>query len=696
MTRRLLIVSSIRWDYLWQRHQAFAVAAAQDGWQVDFLPPHPRNLRQIATFPLRRLRGGLLTQSHEAPPPNLRVLGPKAWLTPWRLGPYDVAIVYLPDAFTEGLLRASRTKRVVYDAVLDWASVPRTWFPPLGWRRSERRLSALPEGVVTTDAPGMADLLRARGIPARVVLPAADDAFVQTAGPRFDERQPRALYFGSVRAELDIDALTALHAAGVPVDVIGRAEDRQLESQLVAHGITIQPPLPVKELAALAATYRVLVLPYRGDRAQSLMPAKFWNCAATRSWVIAKGLTLPEVPNVIATATNDEFVTAAQRALTAPPPEAGTTPSWKMRWREILHFTEMESTSTPAGVTRKRLLVISSIPWEFLWQRHQALSLAAAAAGWDVDFKQPSRRSFRGIVPTVWRKLGTALGRRPGAVSGATPDREPVPHINILRPRERTSRGYDLALVYVPFISSEWLLDYSRPLNIVYDAVVDWSAVPPEWHPPVGWRSSERRIAARRNSVVSTDTPGMQKILARRGIEAHVVYPAADAPFLALARDNFHERLTRALYFGAIREEVDLDILSVLKEGGVAVDIVGPVDDAVQEELDRRGLIVQPSVSVDAVAALAGQYRVLLLPYRGARSASIMPAKFWNCVASGAWVVTSGLAHTPDLPCVVKADTGNILDAVQSAFARPPETLSHQLPSWAERWTEMTSLIPHQ
>ena len=46
-----------------------------------------------------------------------------------------------------------------FDAVLDWASVPRTWFPPIGWRSSEQRLAELPRSAVTTDAPGMAATL---------------------------------------------------------------------------------------------------------------------------------------------------------------------------------------------------------------------------------------------------------------------------------------------------------------------------------------------------------------------------------------------------------------------------------------------------------------------------------------------------------------------------------------------------------
>lgn len=344
--RSLLIVSSIPWDHLWQRHQALAVAAATDGWQVDFLQPRPRNVRQALSYPFRRIRGNRLAQAHGTPARGVHVLGRRAWLSPRSHPPYDLAIVYLPDALTEWFLRRNGTARVVYDAVMDWAAVPRSWFPPIGWRASEKRLAKLPGASVMTDAVGMADLLQTRGMPARVVPPAADEAFIDTTGPEFEERRLGVLYFGAVREEVDVAALIALKQSGVPVDVIGRAENATLEGQLGAHGIAIRAPLPVDELAAEAVTYRVLVLPYRGERARALMPAKFWNCVATGSWVVAKGLTLPQLPNVVTTSATQDFVSAVRAGLETPPPGNPTAPSWESRWQQVLELSGVTAVGT--------------------------------------------------------------------------------------------------------------------------------------------------------------------------------------------------------------------------------------------------------------------------------------------------------------------------------------------------------------
>lgn len=337
-TRRLLIVSSIRWEYLWQRHQALAVAAAEDGWQVDFLQPHPRTFRQVLSFPFRAVTRDT-TQArpeHPEPPAGVTILGRREWLRPRGHPAYDAAIVYLPDRVTEAFLRRNGTRRVIYDAVVDWDAVPSTWFPPTGWRGSERRIAAWQHAAVTTDAEGMARVLAGRGLPADVIAPAADDEFLQVSPVLPGQRSRRALYFGSVRPEVDVPALVALRRAGVEVDVIGPV-DAEFRAQLADAGIVMKDPVGLGELAALAAAYQVVLLPYRGDRAGTLMPAKFWNCVATGAWVVCLGLETPSLPTVLATGTTEEFVAAVRTAMATDVELVRTTaPTWHARWGQML------------------------------------------------------------------------------------------------------------------------------------------------------------------------------------------------------------------------------------------------------------------------------------------------------------------------------------------------------------------------
>ncbi|MBK9696318.1 MAG: hypothetical protein IPO80_02570 [Propionibacteriaceae bacterium] len=238
---------------------------------------------------------------------------------------------------TESFVLRNGVRKVIYDAVLDWSTVPSDWFPPLGWRSSERRIAGWAHSALATDAEGMALVLADRGYFAEVVPPAADDAFVEAENVADVDRKPRALYFGSVRPEVDVRALVALRSSGVDVDVVGPVADSDLRTQLVEAGIKVGVPIGVAELACLAATYRVIVLPYRGERASTLMPAKFWNCVATGAWVVCKDLETPRLPTVRTTHSTEDFVTAVLEALDTPVEQSRSeSPTWHTRWRRML------------------------------------------------------------------------------------------------------------------------------------------------------------------------------------------------------------------------------------------------------------------------------------------------------------------------------------------------------------------------
>lgn len=331
----LLVVSSVRWNFLWQRHHALARAAAEDGWDVDFLQPRPRTARQLLTYPLRRYAGTTVSQA--APEvPGVRVRPTRDWT---RLrGGYDMALVYLPDRLTELLLDRVRPERITYDAVLDWAAVPPSWYPPTGWASAERRIAARPNASVTTDSAGMRDVLAARGIDSTVVHPAADEEFLRPgADVDHHRRLDRALYFGSVREEVDVDAMVRLARAGVGVDVVGPVQQEVLGDRLRAADVRISPALPMAELPAVVRRYKVVLLPYRGDRASTLLPAKYWNCLASGAWVAESGLDVSGVrtPQVVGLAEMLDRNRAAQLFSTAPPPWTGSA-TWSGRWADIV------------------------------------------------------------------------------------------------------------------------------------------------------------------------------------------------------------------------------------------------------------------------------------------------------------------------------------------------------------------------
>ena len=45
--QQLFIFSGVRWNFTWQRHHSLARAASEAGYDVTFVLPTPRSVRQI-------------------------------------------------------------------------------------------------------------------------------------------------------------------------------------------------------------------------------------------------------------------------------------------------------------------------------------------------------------------------------------------------------------------------------------------------------------------------------------------------------------------------------------------------------------------------------------------------------------------------------------------------------------------------
>jgi hypothetical protein len=255
--------------------------------------------------------------------------------------------VYLPDRLTEWLLRRVVRGPIVYDAVLDWATVPAAWFPPIGWRSSERRIAAMRHASVSTDSAGMAELLRTRGLAATVVPPAADDAFLAAPHPAWEDRQRSALYFGAVRAEVDVSIMERLVADGVPVDVVGVVVDQDVRRRLLAAGVSIEPPVGVEVIAARAAQHRVVLLPYRGARGATLAPAKLFNAVASGAWVLASGIDtgVVDAPGIVTLKLADDPAATVRLLFEKAPATPAALPTWAARWQQLLEVAG----ATPAA-----------------------------------------------------------------------------------------------------------------------------------------------------------------------------------------------------------------------------------------------------------------------------------------------------------------------------------------------------------
>lgn len=341
----LVILSSVKWNFAWQRHHSLARAAAGAGTAVVFVEPLLRDVRQILAR-LRR-RGGDAPPAQQLPA-GVRVLHwspvdllPGATLRRIRrrLGSASASetmvLQYVPSRRCLALARRLSPRRIVYDRVLDWSQVPANWYPPRHWRRVERALEH--EAGLVTDSAAMQLAWAEHGLDSILVLPAADDEFT---GYPWSEPQPDAPigYFGTVQQGIvDLPAVAAV-ARTRPVEVVGEVDEAS-RAELLAAGVRLAPPVPVAELPPIIDRWSAILLPYRvGDRQQTLVPAKIWNALASRRPVLTLGLSLPPgiaqhtVPLDDAASLSDAVAAALAHAGEALPQQV---PTWVDAWQRI-------------------------------------------------------------------------------------------------------------------------------------------------------------------------------------------------------------------------------------------------------------------------------------------------------------------------------------------------------------------------
>jgi hypothetical protein len=351
----VVVLSSIRWGYLWQRHQSLALAANGQA-AVVFVESQPRRLRQLVGGPLRlvRQRGEAAAATPTpaglrlVPPSPLAVLRPRAWARRHadrilaQAGDHPVSVIlYAPSpAYLHLAARlADRGARVTYDAVIDWELAPAHFHPPRAVRAAEQALPA--DWRVVSDNPLLAQSLTARlGRSVAVIPPAADDAFLRHPWRALAEREPVIGWFGSIHAELDVELLCRLARAGVRVETVGPAEDAAVAAQLTAAGVIMRPAQPIDLLPARIDHWRVTLLAYRGPRAGTITPAKLLN-ALVGFQVAIRGIAVPPqvAEAVVQLPDSDEAAVEQLRELVADPGErAQLTPdqlSWQARLADI-------------------------------------------------------------------------------------------------------------------------------------------------------------------------------------------------------------------------------------------------------------------------------------------------------------------------------------------------------------------------
>ena len=307
------ILSSVPWDFMWQRHHAIAATLAASGRDVTFVEPHPRGIGHISSWVVARLRrhGSKASEStvKHAVPAGVSVVSwtPKMHLVDFcsshtrrrtELASSGMVIAYLPSQTSRKHIERIRPETLVYDCVLDWQNAPAGFYPPAGFREFEQwitELSKQSRAAIISDSVTLAERFGSQGVHCEVVYPAVDPMF-RFGAPDSRISKTGGLrtlgYFGSVRYdEIDVELINRL-AATYTVVIVGSIDTKS--SAVLSPSVEFKPPMDHTNLITEIGSWDAIILPYRKTRRTStLVPAKLWNTIATRLPVYLSNLNLP-------------------------------------------------------------------------------------------------------------------------------------------------------------------------------------------------------------------------------------------------------------------------------------------------------------------------------------------------------------------------------------------------------------------
>ena len=311
----VVILSGVRWDFLWQRHHALATLFARAGYPTVFVEttglanPSPRvpTLRRVAARLRRAGSGepsgeeGLTVYSPLALPPTYKVFRRmnRGFFVPRVAqdlveisGSAPVVVAYPPTRTTLDLIRGLRPRAVLYDCSDDYELFPGA---PADTVATERELLRMADLVSCTSRRLL-----------EKVRPSRPDAFL--SGPAVDYERFAVLqednrggevrtvcFFGRVsRERIDFPALRAVAEAGFEVRLIGDLGSVERDF-LEMPGINFRGEVPHAKLPAALAGVDAFVLPYEvNDLTRGISPAKTYECLATGKPVVSAPLPAME------------------------------------------------------------------------------------------------------------------------------------------------------------------------------------------------------------------------------------------------------------------------------------------------------------------------------------------------------------------------------------------------------------------
>jgi glycosyltransferase involved in cell wall biosynthesis len=313
----VVILAGVRWDFLWQRHQALATLFARSGYPTVFVEttglaiprPGKATLRHVLSRVGRSLRRNEKAQQRD----NLTVYAPltapstrkpflwanETFLVPRVLrdlrkvvGPRPLVVAYLPTRTTLDLASGLDPGLILYDCSDDYEQFPGA---PRDIARTEREL-LLRADLVSCTSQHLLDKARSVRPDAFLSGPAVDyDRFAVLQDRPPAKEVDTVCFFGDATGErIDFGVLRAIVGAGFRLRLVGGLGGGG-KDLLKVSGVDYRGEVSHAELPGALAGVDAFVLPYKINAlTRAISPAKTYECLAAGRPVVAAPLPAME------------------------------------------------------------------------------------------------------------------------------------------------------------------------------------------------------------------------------------------------------------------------------------------------------------------------------------------------------------------------------------------------------------------
>jgi glycosyltransferase involved in cell wall biosynthesis len=367
----VILLSNIRWDFLWQWTQILATMFAEAGYPTVCVEttgitnprPDPATVRKV----VRRLRRIGRPEGRKSElPPNLLVYSPlvvpptnsilrrlnKRFFVPKVVRDLrklvktePVFIAFPPTQTTLDILSDFPSRMIWYHCVLNYEEYPRT---PADIRDTEQRLLERAD-LVTVDSSFLKEKHRyARPDLVQIESGVDFELFHRAYVSSPNDRVSTVCFFGSMdERRFDFELVRELAESGFTVRLIGTLADPALAR---VPGIDYRGQLPHTELPGHLRDVDALIIPYKVTPfSKGTFPAKTYECLATGKPVVAT--PLPDLlrfdEQIYLAGTPREFVRVLRELPGRETPEKvearialARWNSWKARFEEFERLLE--------------------------------------------------------------------------------------------------------------------------------------------------------------------------------------------------------------------------------------------------------------------------------------------------------------------------------------------------------------------